>query len=193
MVDMERLLTFIESLREDVYVEKTTSLHIRITDQVIETLFKQFPSLKEKSILDIGCGQGPALRKFAAMGCPAVGISLGEEDVRICREDGFDVCLMDQSFLRFDNCSFGFLWCRHCLEHSPFPLFTLRGFHQILQEGGYLYLEMPAPDTACHHECNGNHYSVLTQSAWSSLIERSGFMILNKTSIDFKAVIGPDN
>ncbi len=192
IVDIERLIAFIESLREDVYVEKPSELHTHITDKVIETLFKEFPFLKEKKILDVGCGQGPALRKFAAMGCQAVGITLGEEDCRVCRKEGFDVYLMDQSFLRFDDSSFGFVWCRHCLEHSLFPLFTLSCFYRVLQDDGYLYLEMPAPDTACHHECNENHYSVLTQSAWSSLIERSGFMILNKTSINFEAVIGPD-
>ena len=99
--DIEQLLAFVESLRDDVYAEEATELHEHITGKVIDELFMQFPCLKEKKILDIGCGQGPALRKFAAMGCLAVGIALGEEDIRACRNDGFDVRLMDQSFLRF--------------------------------------------------------------------------------------------
>lgn len=191
--DIEQLLAFVGSLNDDVYAEKTSELHTHITEKVIDNLFAQFSFLKEKKILDVGCGQGPALRKFSALGCSVVGISLGDEDCRVCREGGFDVHQMDQSFLRFSDKSFGFIWCRHCLEHSPFPLFTLKGFHRVLQEKGFLYLEMPAPDTACHHECNANHYSVLTQGAWSSLIERSGFVILNKMSIGFESMIGPDN
>ena len=190
--DIKRLLTFNESLQNDIYAEETTELHTTITGQVIESLFNQFPFLREKKILDIGCGQGPALQRFTTLGCSAVGITLGEEDCRVCQGAGFDVRLMDQSFLRFADQSFGFIWCRHCLEHSPFPLFTLQSFHRVLQEKGYLYLEMPAPDTVCHHECNVNHYSVLSQSAWCSLVERSGFVVLNKTKIEFEIVAGRD-
>ncbi len=50
IVDIERLIAFIESLREDVYVEKPSELHTHITDKVIETLFKEFPFLKEKKL-----------------------------------------------------------------------------------------------------------------------------------------------
>ncbi len=190
--DIKQLLRFGESLRDDIYAEETTELHTTITCRVIETLFSQFSFLKEKKILDVGCGQGPALQKFTALGCSAVGITLGEDDCRVCRDADFDVRLMDQSFLRFADEAFGFIWCRHCLEHSPFPFFTLQGFYRALQEKGYLYLEMPAPDTVWHHECNDNHYSVLNQSAWCSLIERAGFLVLNKTKIEFETVKGTD-
>lgn len=72
------------------------------------------------------------------------------------------------------------------------PFFTLFGFAAILQEGGFLYLEVPAPDTACHHEMNVNHYSVLTKSSWKSLLQRCGFSILWENDFEFKVPAGPD-
>lgn len=63
----------------------------------------------------------------------------------------------DMSFLPVADGSFDAAWCRHVLEHSPFPYFTLSEMHRILRDDGPIYLEVPAPDTACHHERNPNH------------------------------------
>ncbi len=99
---------------------------------------------------------------------------------------------MDQSYLDFDDASFDLVWCRHALEHSVAPYFTLAGFHRVLAPGGALYVEVPAPDTACKHETNPNHYSVLGRSAWISLMQRSGFEVIDTVAIDFAVPAGPD-
>ena len=143
-------------------------------------------------VLDIGCGQGLALGLFRENGLSPVGITLNETDASVCREKGYDVLEMDQSFLEFGDQTFDFIWCRHCIEHSVFPYFTLQGFHRVLRAKGYLYLEVPAPDTKCGHQDNKNHYSVLGKSMWSSLLQRSGFSILDVIDIDFEVPAGPD-
>lgn len=99
---------------------------------------------------------------------------------------------MDQSFLDFPDGTFDVVWCRHCLEHSIFPYFTLSGFHRILRPGGWLYVEVPVPDTSCAHQTNRNHYSVLGKSMLGSLIERSGFRIVDVLDITFSVPAGPD-
>ena len=112
--------------------------------------------------------------------------------VRFCRSLGYDVRCMDQSFLDFPAASFDAVWCRHCLEHSIYPYFTLSGFHRVLKPGGWLYVEVPAPDTASAHQTNRNHYSVLGKSMMASLLDRSRFRIAEVLDITFTVPAGPD-
>jgi len=112
--------------------------------------------------------------------------------VQICRGKGHAVQKMDQSFLDFPDESFDFIWARHVIEHSIFPYFTLTEFARVLATGGMLYLEVPAPETSCHHETNPNHYSVLGSGAWTSLLERAGFAISEDVKFAFTTGMGPD-
>ena len=45
---------------------------------------------------------------------------------------------MDQSFLDFADDYFDFVWCRHCLEHSIFPYFTLQEIYRVIKNLYYL-------------------------------------------------------
>jgi len=187
-----RLHEFIqERIKKDIYPEPPSQLHTGITEKMVERL-NAHQSLAGKKILDCGCGQGIALELFRSKGAEAIGTTF-VEDHRICKQKGFEVYEMDQSFLDFMPNTFDAVGCRHALEHSLFPLFTLRGFYEVLKPGGILYLEMPDPDTACRHETNQNHYSCFTKNAWTSLIERSGFSIFDYTDIQFTVPAGPDH
>ncbi len=151
-----------------------------------------FPLSPHAKILDIGCGQGVALQLFKSQGFDPIGITLNSQDVAVCQQRGYQVYEMDQSFLDFADASFDFVWCRHCLEHSIFPYFTLSEIHRVLKPQGYLYIELPAPDTSCKHQANGNHYSVLGKNMWTELIKRLGFEALQVFDINFHTPMGPD-
>lgn len=186
-----RLQKFIEQrIREDIYPEPPSKLHSDITAQMIDKLNTIFP-LANKSVLDCGCGQGVALEAFTKLGARPVGTTFGE-DFEICKKNGFEVYQVDQSFLDFSAGQFDVIWCRHALEHSIFPLFTLRGFYETLKSNGILYVEVPAPDTDARHETNRNHYSCFTKNAWLSLFQRSGFQVIEQVDIRFKIVAGDD-
>ncbi|MEO8114390.1 MAG: methyltransferase domain-containing protein, partial [Phenylobacterium sp.] len=118
-------------------------------------------------------------------------IALGD-DVEVCRAKGLDAREMDFSFLDFDDGRFDLVWCRHVLEHSVFPYFTLSEMHRVLKPGGLLYLEAPAPDTACRHQTNPNHYSVLGKSMWLELVRRAGFIDIGVTDVTLTTQAGPD-
>jgi SAM-dependent methyltransferase len=189
---IRRLTRFIEAMEANVYPEPPSQLHDAITEKALAILFEKCPLKKEARILDVGCGQGPALRLFKERGFDAVGITLSDEDVISCRDQGFAVVKMDQSFLDFPDAAFDLVWARHVAEHSLFPLFTLHEFNRVLKSGGYLYLEVPAPDTSCHHERNLNHYSVLTRSSWQVHLQRLGMKIILSQKYSFTVPAGPD-
>ncbi|OGR23531.1 MAG: methyltransferase type 11 [Desulfuromonadales bacterium GWD2_54_10] len=190
---LARLVSFIDKIESETYPETPTIIHSEITAKMVDLLLSKYAIRTDARILDIGCGQGPALDLFRDKGyVGAVGVTLNDEDVRICRENGHDVRKMDQSFLEFPNDSFNFVWARHVIEHSVFPYFTLTEFARVLSPGGTLYLEVPAPETSCHHETNSNHYSVLGRGAWLSLLGRCGFVIRDEVSYKFPTPMGPD-
>jgi SAM-dependent methyltransferase len=187
-----RLETFLERIATETYPEPVSDLHDAITGDVMERALQLFNLPAGARVLDVGCGQGVALKRFVARGFRPIGITLNAIDVAACQDAGYDVRQMDQSFLEFEDGAFDLVWCRHCLEHSIFPYFTLDGFRQVLAPGGCLYVEVPAPDTACRHQTNGNHYSVLGRSMLGSLIMRSGFEIVDTLEVNFSTMAGPD-
>lgn len=187
-----RLEQFLDRLASDVYAEPPSELHTQITSQMVARLVSAHPLPARARILDVGCGQGLALRIFAALGHEPVGITLGTEDLQACRQQGLTVHLMDESFLDFDEEAFDLVWCRHALEHSVLPYFTVSGFVRILKPGGILYVEVPAPDTPCRHQTNPNHYSVLGRSMWTELLTRAGLVVLEAMDLTLETGAGPD-
>lgn len=190
---LARLVSFIDKIESETYPEAPSTIHSDITAQVLDIILPKYQINKNARILDIGCGQGPALNILREKGyLSAVGITLNDEDVRVCCQNGHDVRKMDQSFLEFADGYFDFVWARHVIEHSIFPYFTLSEFARVLKPGGILYLEVPAPETSCHHETNPNHYSVLGLGAWNSLLKRTGLRPLEDAKFAFTTGMGPD-
>ncbi len=187
-----RLEDFFSEIKGDTYPEIPAEPHLSITKRMFDFFWGKYALPQRGRVLDIGCGQGLALELFLEKGLSPVGITLNETDASVCREKGYDVLAMDQSFLEFDDETFDFIWCRHCIEHSVFPYFTLKEFFRVLRAKGYLYVEVPAPDTKCNHQNNRNHYSVVGKSMWISLLQRSGFCVLDVIDIDFEVPAGPD-
>jgi ubiquinone/menaquinone biosynthesis C-methylase UbiE len=190
--DIEKLEQFLDKIKNDTYPEPPSDLHTSITQQMLGHFFNKYALPKQAIVLDIGCGQGVALEIFKQHQLQPIGITLNSEDVKVCQEKGFDVREMDQSFLDFPDQTFDFVWCRHCLEHSIFPYFTLHEIFRVMKDGAYLYIEVPAPDTSCQHQANQNHYSTLGKAAWLSLIQRTGFLLLEAVEINFRVPAGPD-
>jgi len=176
---------FLERLKFDTYPEIPAEPHNSITREMVARIAALSGLGPGAKILDVGCGQGTALDLFERRDYRPVGITLNREDVAVCRAKGFSVREMDQSFLDFPDQEFDLVWCRHCLEHSIFPYFTLAGFSRVLKPDGWLYIEVPAPDTSCHHETNRNHYSVLGKSMWVDLLARSGCELLDVMEIQY--------
>jgi SAM-dependent methyltransferase len=170
---MTRLAEFMLKVAADTYPEPPSDLHSEITRRTLDEIIPMLP--KAASVLDVGCGQGPALRVFREKQVDATGITLNDEDLKACAAIGLNAVKMDQNALNFANGVFDLVWARHVLEHSIAPYWTLHEFYRVLKPGGLLYVEVPAPETSARHETNRNHYSVLGQSAWVCLLDRSGF------------------
>ena len=118
------------------------------------------------------------------------GVTLSPGDINICKNKGHVVKEYDLSFIPqkdgyFDE-SVDFIFLRHALEHSPYPIFSLMEYNRILKQGGRIYIEVPAPDCDRKHEWNLNHYSILGEQQLAALLVRCGFDIKLFENLQFE-------
>lgn len=182
----ERFMNFRDWCKTHVYSEPDTALHMGLLDQIVPKVVKDADLTNKQSILDIGCGSGYAMLKFKELGCDNIqGITLSPEDVKASQDRGFICTQQDMSFTNFPDESFDFLFVRHALEHSPYPLLTLKEFHRLLKKGGGAYIEMPSPKCERPLETYDNHYSIMGQKQWIALMARADFSLADTGEISF--------
>ncbi|HEX8522886.1 MAG TPA: class I SAM-dependent methyltransferase [Tepidisphaeraceae bacterium] len=189
---VRRLEDFLERIKNETYPEPRSPVHDQVTAKMLPQVMDLTKLPEGSTILDVGCGQGVALEHFRQRKMNAIGITINPEDMAACTAQGYDVREMDQSFLDFPDETFDLVWCRHTLEHSIFPYFTLSELRRVLKPMGWLYVEIPAPDTAAQHQTNRNHYSVLGRSLWADLIMRSGHDIVGDSTLGLELAVGKD-
>jgi SAM-dependent methyltransferase len=165
-----------------IYDEGDSQMHDQLTKQVVKEYIDPLNIPKDAIILDVGSGPGYFLDEMKNRGYTNLtGIGLSECDNKICRDKGHTIKEYDLSFLPqkdgyYDE-SVDFIFCRHSLEHSPYPIFTLMEYNRVLKQGGKMYVEVPAPNCDRKHEFNLNHYSILGEQQLAALLIRTGFDI----------------
>lgn len=176
---------FLRRIKNESYSEPDSGLHMALIDKMLPEFARFIPD-RHIRLLDVGCGQGYASLKFKELGYQQItAITLNDEDVEATRKRGIVCYKMDMTFLGFEDKIFDALWVRHALEHSPFPYLTLLEFNRVLIPGGFIYFEMPMPDTPRVLENWPNHYSILGEQMWTSLFNRSGFKVSVKKHLKF--------
>lgn len=181
-----------------IYDEGDSQMHEKLTTQVVEKYIDPLNIAKDAKILDLGCGPGYFLDEMKKREYTDVtGVTLSPGDINICKNKGHVVKEYDLSFIPqkdgyFDE-SVDFIFLRHALEHSPYPIFSLMEYNRILKQGGRIYIEVPAPDCDRKHEWNLNHYSILGEQQLAALLVRCGFDINLFENLQFElGGINPD-
>jgi SAM-dependent methyltransferase len=163
-----------------VYSEGHSPYHEQLTKQVVETYIDPLNLRKDANILDLGCGPGYFLDQMKSREYTNVtGVTLGEDDIKLCEKNGHKIKQYDLSFLPqndgFTDESVDLIFLRHALEHSPYPIFSLLEYNRLLKQHAKIYIEVPAPDCDRKHEFNLNHYSILGETQLIALLQRTGF------------------
>jgi SAM-dependent methyltransferase len=173
-----------------IHDEGDSQFHKVLTKQVVETYIDPMELPKDAHILDLGCGPGYFLDEMKEREYTNVhGITLSPGDIKICESKGHAIKKYDLSFLPqkegYHDESVDFIFIRHALEHSPYPIFSLMEYNRILKQGSKIYIEVPAPDCERKHELNLNHYSILGSNQLGALLIRCGFDIEQFNNLEF--------
>jgi len=100
--------------------------NVRWENMVQKSFFRHSAILKlikEKKVLDIGCGDGLFLTALKEKGVEAVGVDISDVAVKKCREKGLNVVLLDanDSSMPFSDKSFELVVLSDVLEHLYNP------------------------------------------------------------------------
>lgn len=190
-VDLQKIKLYNEWIyAAHVYDEGESGYHKDVTAKVVKDFVDPLELPRDARIIDLGCGPGYFLDEMLNRGYGNLtGITLTPGDIALCESKGHVVHKLDFSFLPswegYEDESVDFAFCRHALEHSPYPLFTLCEYNRVLKQDARIYIEMPAPNCDRGHEFNLNHYSILGERQMVALLNRTGFEVDKFTYIEF--------
>ncbi|MBI2716593.1 MAG: class I SAM-dependent methyltransferase [Rhizobiales bacterium] len=140
-----------------------------------------FEALKDKRVLEIGCGMGLHAELMARAGAKVVAIDISETSVMATRKRAalkklsLDVRQMDAAKLDFEDQGFDFVWSWGAIHHAAQTGRIVKDIHRVLRPGGevramvYNLDGMPAYITiATKHLLNFWRGRSLDQNLWQS-------------------------
>lgn len=102
----------------------------------------RFGRFAGKTVLDLGCGVGNDLARFAKAGAIVTGIDLAEHSIQLAR-DNFrfrglegEFMQMNGEALSFPDNSFDAVFCHTVLHFTPDPAAMIAQIHRVLKPGG---------------------------------------------------------
>jgi len=101
-----------------------------------------FPSYKGKTFLEVGCGAGIDLVRFAREGAIVTGVDLAQVSIDLAKQNfeqnglEADLRVMNGEALQFPDNSFDVVYAHGVLQYTADPYQMARELHRVLRPGG---------------------------------------------------------
>ena len=102
---------------------------------------------RQKKVLDLGCGVGVDLARFAKAGAQAIGVDISERAINLAKKN-FDyqelqaeLLVMDGEHLNFEDDTFDFIYAHGILPYTMDEGQLVREIHRVLKPGGEALLQ----------------------------------------------------
>lgn len=147
-----------------------------------------FNGFKDKRLLDVGCGLGNDLSRFARGGAIVTGIDFAPRAIELAqanfsqRELEGQFHIMDGEALEFPDASFDVVYCHTVLHFTPHPQRMIAEIHRVLRPGGQAILMT----------VNRNSWLFRLQKLMKVEIDYPDAPVFRKFSIDeFRRLLAP--
>ena len=130
-----------------------------------------------KSVLDVGAGDGLITAKLSENGIVTIGIDNEPLAVQLAQEKGANVILGDAYQIPFPNDTFEAVLMADALEHFQRPVDALREAHRVLRQA--LYISTP-PKRDDGKLTDKFHYQEWTPTELQALVESVGFRMAHQ-------------
>lgn len=140
--------------------------------------------LKNKKVIEMGCGRGEYLSLMKACGTIASGIEFSESAVESCQNNGLDVRkdYIEDSTQRLIDGPYDAFFIMSFLEHMPRINAALQGIANNLSSGAVGMVEVPNFDMILKNDLFSefitDHLFYFTQASLTSLLQNNGFEVL---------------
>jgi len=157
--------------------------------------FAQKFSLKEKKIIEIGCGRGEYLSLIQQSGVEAYGLEYSQESVKYCVKNGLRVTrgFIQDSADKLRYAPFDAFFILSFFEHLPDPNSTLRGIYSNLSDGAIGLVEVPNFDMILRKklfsEFINDHLFYFSKETLSTVLMLNGFEIIECNEIWHEYII----
>lgn len=150
-------------------------------------------NLRNKRVLDLGCGHGQYLRCF---GPGSVGITTARDEVVSGTEQGLDIRFGNAEHLGevSSNEIFDVVWANNLFEHLRSPHAFLMHLKKNVAQDGMLILGVPVfpfPSALLHFKkfrgvLASNHINFFTRKTLILTVERAGWKVLEARGFFFR-------
>ena len=127
-------------------VEETHWWYRALHQLIFDSLERELPNWREKTILDAGCGTGVILKQLGNAD-KNVGVDIAAEAISLCQRRGLtNVRQADIAALPFDDASFDAVICSSVVYHQWVADVTsaMRELGRVLRPDGLLFVNVPA-------------------------------------------------
>ena len=142
-------------------------------------------ALKDKKIVEIGCGNGEYLSIMQQFGVEAYGLEYSEESVKKCVDQGLDVFegFVENNNYRMNKAPFDMFFMLNFLEHLPDPNSVLLGISNNLSDNAVGLVEVPNFDMILKKnlfsEFTSDHLLYFTKETLNATLRQNGFEIIS--------------
>ncbi len=146
-------------------------------------------SLKDKKVIEIGCGRGEYLFLMQQCGAKAYGIEYSPASVKQCQKENLKVSkgFIETNNMKLKNSPFNAFFILNFLEHLPKINLTLQGIAHNLTDEGIGLIEVPNFDMILKKrifsEFIGDHLFYFTKETLKATLGQNGFDVLECENI----------
>lgn len=156
--------------------------------------FIEIGNLKNKKIIEAGCGAGEFLELFKDFNVQAYGIEHNEELAQKARDKGLDVetNFPENEYTVFKHAPFDAFCSFNFLEHQPDPLGYLRAIYSNISDDGFGLITVPDLEYIInnkgYYEIIPDHIAYYTVNSLTTLLNNAGFEVLSSCIVNFDTI-----